>query len=499
MLEISKQVFDKLNKEGVSYCHFKSNEHLEAGLNGDTDLDILIKVDDRDRTNCFFKELGLKRFEPFKIGEYPGVVNWYGFDKTTGKLIHFHTHYNLITGKGLVKDYYLPWEELMLKTAISDDRTGVKITNPNLEYILLCTRIILKRKFRENLKSKNKVYIDKDIINELSYLKKSIVSDILKEYIIKVYDNKKTETIFQLMLNIENINIKEFKKLNRIIRTYLRKSRRMPGIFATIKSFKNRLKRKINRDINKKLDIFLPLKKRSVDHGLSVAFVGIDGSGKSTVSTAITKWLQKEFDTKRFYAGAGDGKKNILSAILLNTYKKNIDINKKREELKENYTISKKSKLYKFKNLFGAIAYYRILKDNISKIIKINRYCKKGCFCIMDRFPQGQVESEHDGPKVQKYLKDKNFYIVNLLAKKEKKLIYKLENEIPKFDLLFKMKITPETAIKRKPDHSYDDLSKKSKSLDTINFAVKKMITIDASNELEKVIIEVKNYIWDSI
>ena len=81
--------------------------------------------------------------------------------------------------------------------------------------------------------------------------------------------------------------------------------------------------------------MMLPLKKRYINRGLSIAFVGIDGSGKSTVSSYIEKWLSDEFDTKKFYAGSGDGKKNIISAVLLNTYKKKNEKNRKHKTAKE--------------------------------------------------------------------------------------------------------------------------------------------------------------------
>ena len=36
MLKICKTLFTKLNDAGIKYCHWKSNEHLEAGLAGET-------------------------------------------------------------------------------------------------------------------------------------------------------------------------------------------------------------------------------------------------------------------------------------------------------------------------------------------------------------------------------------------------------------------------------------------------------------------------------
>ena len=36
------KLFAELNSSDVEYCHFKSNDHIDAGLMGDTDLDIVV-------------------------------------------------------------------------------------------------------------------------------------------------------------------------------------------------------------------------------------------------------------------------------------------------------------------------------------------------------------------------------------------------------------------------------------------------------------------------
>ncbi len=505
MLEISRRLFDELNCNQIKYCHFKSNEHLEAGLDGDTDLDVLFDVSQKEKVEKIYRNLNFKQFEPTKIGTYPGVHNWYGFDETTGKLIHVHTHYNLISGKGLIKDYYIPWDQYFLEDACFDEHNSVKIVNPSLEYILLCSRIIIKRKIREKVKNhqNTKVYLEEDFVRELDFLRERLEEDQVKEYIHKLFSKESADYLYNTFLNIKELSKDEFKKLDKVIRKEFRKNRRYNRVIANIISYRNKIERKVIIKLNKKFNVLLPQKKRACQKGLSIAFVGIDGSGKSTVSTAITKWLSSEFDTIKYYAGAGDGRKNKISAFLLNVYKKNSSINGKLNANKlESENKNKKTPLkVKIKNVFGSITYYRILKDNIKHIMASDKLVKKGCFCLMDRYPQGSVESEHDGPKIRKYLKDKNFMIVKYLAKKEKKIFEELNhNEYPQYDVLFKMMISPELAIQRKQEeHDYEDLLKKSKSYDKIDFKCKEVIEIDASEKLDEVILKVKSKIWQSL
>ncbi|GAA5421541.1 hypothetical protein [Tetragenococcus halophilus] len=47
MLAILKDLFNELNAQNIRYIHWKSNEHLQAAINGDTDLDIMVHVEDK--------------------------------------------------------------------------------------------------------------------------------------------------------------------------------------------------------------------------------------------------------------------------------------------------------------------------------------------------------------------------------------------------------------------------------------------------------------------
>jgi len=64
--------------------------------------------------------LGYKRFIAQAWARYPGIEDWIGFDEETGQLAHVHLHYQLVLGRKYVKEQHLPWEELVLDTAVQD-------------------------------------------------------------------------------------------------------------------------------------------------------------------------------------------------------------------------------------------------------------------------------------------------------------------------------------------------------------------------------------------
>ena len=48
-----KQIFSRFDDNAIRYCHWKSNEHLTAAMEGKTDLDLLVKEEDKEK----FKKL----------------------------------------------------------------------------------------------------------------------------------------------------------------------------------------------------------------------------------------------------------------------------------------------------------------------------------------------------------------------------------------------------------------------------------------------------------
>ena len=56
MLEACKLLFNLWNDQGIRYCHWKSNEHLLEGLNGETDLDVYVCPQDKELAETLLKK-----------------------------------------------------------------------------------------------------------------------------------------------------------------------------------------------------------------------------------------------------------------------------------------------------------------------------------------------------------------------------------------------------------------------------------------------------------
>lgn len=498
MLSICRIVFSNFNEQNIRYCSFKSNQHLLDGLCGDTDLDILIDLKDYEKVKVVFAKLQVIQFEPDKVGAYPNVVNWYGFDKETGKLIHFHIHFELMTGKGLVKEFQLPWGSLFLENSIIDESTGVRMVSPQFEYVLLCTRSAIKRMIDISIIVR-KHSISKDILVELEYLSQRIDEDTLRDALRKMYSLEFSNEHYEEFRDIRDLEAKQYYRFVKIVRNFLRKNKRYSNVVALMRSLYNRTNRRICMKLTSITGRVLPIRKRCCNGGISFAFVGVDGSGKSTVSRIITEWLSKEFDIAKFYCGSGDGKKNWLSSLMLRLYGIR-NIRKRKANGFETSKIlvdSETGKKPSFFKAFGAsIAYIRILKDNIKNLRKSICYKKNGIICIMDRYPQNSVPGFHDGAKLSQYLNMQN-PIINRYIKKEAALLA-LVSEYP-YDIVFVMRVCAATSFNRKPEESLESLQRKVDTIDKVIFAAKNTIVIDAEQPLEDVVRFVKGVVWEKL
>lgn len=479
------------NKNSVRYCSFKSNEHLEEGLDGKTDLDILVDKADYEVAKAVMKNNNYVQVEPVDVGAYPNVVNWFGMDYETGVLIHIHLHFEIMTGKSLYKDYCLPWKQLFLNNAFLDKQYYVKRANTYEEYVLLCTRMIVKRNTAPNNNN-----IVADIVKELNFLKVNINKATLEKTVVEMYGEQDSGYITDCMFRIQQLSRNEFIDFYNFIKKKVKQYQRSNEYAALYKSYRNRTNRMVSRNLNKQLDTAIPLKKRFTNGGITVAFVGIDGSGKSTVISIIKKWLNVEFDVKQYYAGAGDGKKTLVSSIALSTYGRYRSRKKKATAIIDaGKTINKIGFRNKIKGIGSAIAYLSILSSNIKHLHEAQILASKGVVCLMDRYPQNSLPFVHDGAKVKKY--DTGHGILHSFSVREQFLLNKVK-DYP-FDIVFRLMVDPEVSYKRKPEESLEGLKYKAETLNKVRLEAKNVMNIDANQPLDNVVLIIKRKIWNML
>ena len=109
-LQLAASLFDTLDSKDIAYIHWKSNEHLHAAVRGQTDLDLLVPEENRERFRAVVDTLGFVTMLAPEVRRVPGLESFLGFDEATGSLLHLDVQYRLVLGEQLIKNHHLPIE-----------------------------------------------------------------------------------------------------------------------------------------------------------------------------------------------------------------------------------------------------------------------------------------------------------------------------------------------------------------------------------------------------
>ena len=484
MTQKSKSLFDTWNRNSLIYSHWKSNNHLMEGLDGDTDLDVLLSSNDRKRGYALLNDIGFVHFHSQYGSRYPNVEDWIGFDEATGRLLHLHLHFALITGHIGMKEYELPWTEEALQTRIQDEETGVYIMNPNLELVSLYTRLILKARRKWVKAARKGAYsLDKHFFVEIDYIKKRVSWEKVKDIAMRYYGDKGEE--FVSIASSETLSSEQFLRLYAIVTKAMRGCSRYHDLSLTLRRSFYSVAVPVRSLLRKRYGWQLFTHKvANPNKGLIIAFIGQDGSGKSTMTEAIEKWLTWKIEARRFYLGSGEHFNPIEKRIA-------------------NRLAGKKGYVWRpIRNLISFQLIKKIAENSYSNIKTASRYAGRGGIALFDRFPQTEFSSINDGPKIRMTVMPKvksgiGKWLVSKYADKEESLLRKAISHKP--DIVFKLLLPPEESIRRKPQENYESVKRKHKIIKQMQFPDSVVCDIDATMDYNEELRQIKQTIWNHI
>lgn len=505
-MHIMLKLFKAFENQDICYIHFKSNSNLGDSFEGKADFDVLVDKKRISDVEIIISSNNGKRFNPVKYGRYPGVDNWIIFDDETGILYHLHLHYQIASGKALIKDYVIPWEQLLFETRVKDKDYDIFITNPNLEILLLTVRSVIKSHIKDHVKARLGMYkMHSSLLSEKKDLLNETDSETVMSYIDLLFPASCREIVKSCALK-ENISGREFIVLSRAVRTALREYRRLSPLKANISALFDRIGDIKNKVLARKFDKNIITKKTSLHGGAIIAFVGSDGAGKSTVTNEIQKWLSRKIECKRFYMGVGDGKTTLFWKLIKGAGAKVQSTDSSDTLLASN---AKKLSLYRqpkkyLRKYFKMLLINDVEKNNYKKIIGMNQYRINGGISVLDRYPQIEIPGQNDGPKIGQYIP----YLgesrtLKRLQRKEGGYLSIVTKIKP--DVVFRLVVSVETALLRKDDLIKDDpaaianFRKKVEDVRKINFQGARIIDIDAEQPFDRELLQIKRIIWNEI
>lgn len=504
MLEICKELFAAWNTADIKYCHWKSNEHLSEGLMGLTDLDVFVALEDRARAQQELEKCGYINFRPQKGSRYPLVEEWIGFDYATGGLVHIHLHYQIITGTKHSKEYVFPVDESIISTRVFDTTYNVYVASPELEIIILYSRIVLKAT------DKKKIKIDQDYQKEIDYLKERVDWKIVRDQCCRFFADS-SDAVYNAIREY-TISQTQLYEIYNVIKKWLKPYKKFSTPIAKLRYRYFRLRSIKNAVFSKYLHHYHIGRKTLPNGGLSVCFLGADGSGKSTVSIDICKWLNWKIEASRFYLGSGDHYNGLLKKILsfgsskaskstLGSSKKETVASEHREKQSK---AEKKAKIGFLKPILKsafdtlqAIYLKKIAVRSLKELKKAKKYAEKGAIALFDRFPQNQFQGLYDGPKIASRFPNTKNPIIKINRRIEEKAIAEAQNYRP--DVIFKLLLPAEESIRRKPDHTIEEVKPKAEITQKLVFESSLVYDIDATQAYSDEILEIKRWIWKAI
>lgn len=488
------ELFNQWNDKNIVYCHWKSSDHLEASFLAQTDLDVLVGRTSANEAIRIALDCGFVELKSSHFRGYPSVRDFVQYDAELHRWVHLHFHTQLECGDRWVKAYHLPIEDLVLKNRVKHKEYNLWNIAPDYELLILI--------FRMNAKFKKNWLMDKKIQEEIKYIQSvanlypSSIHEDLQHYLSKegfaLFDS-----LFAGNQEFSKLKIREFRREFKV-RPFLRMSRSRFFFLSKLR-YTYRVYTEVNRRYFK---VYKSGRRTMLTGGLIFAFIGIDGSGKSSGIKRVEKFFAFHSNVQRNFLGSGKSGASLPRKLIMNVFgfKAKFKGHKelKKQAVQEPSKTSKKaSKSLKKPPIYYLIWNWMCTVDRARQINRIRRGLANGKLVFVDRWLQDNLEKGVDGPRLSAYLNYGG--LTEKIARKEHQ-VYQEIKTIPLHKII-KLNITPDKSVERKPGElTYEMAEEAIENLNKIQWPEQTQIAnIDATQNIEKVTAEISKAIWSSM
>ena len=229
--------------------------------------------------------------------------------------------------------------------------------------------------------------------------------------------------------------------------------------------------------------------------GILVAFMGADGSGKSTVVEAVSDRLARKVDVLRLYMGSGDGPVSLLRSPLRPLARA---VRHARRSGDGGGTGSPSTRHDSAPIFAGRVLWALTLsREKRQRLETAWRARNRGLIVVTDRYPQAQIPGFNDGPLLLARAENGGRLLRRAAAVEER--AYLLAERQPP-DLVVRLRISPEIAVARKPDMTRAEITRRDEAIGSMSWGEgTRVVDVDASQPLDDVIREVLLAIWGEI
>lgn len=497
MLAINRNLFNGWNEAGVKYCHWKSNDTLSQSLDGIGGFDLDIFVDRNDYALAVegLVQTGFIRVESGPGKSVDGVEGYLGCDTETGAQSYIHMHYRLVTGPELTKGYILPFEDLIIQTRFRDPDYDVFRPDPSVELILHYVRASLKISYISAIQEvmSGKLWFRGKWVRQSEFLRSQVEDCSLDLMLKKVLCNEGITLFKSLLLSPPSARqLLDFREI------WLGESEeclRQRGRLSTFASLVYRRAIQINKML---LRHFVPeviiLPKKKIPHGgIFVAFVGADGSGKSTVVQTIQRHFSWKLEVHVGYLGGLGGQFMVSRPIfsLIRSFVKFMVGSSNAKATAGNARPKSLTRIF-VRSVWAVF----LSREKRKSFVKMCQARNRGVVVLSDRFPQALVPGEIDGPLIGEETRHLS-PVLSYLGKKEDELFRLVARQ--RCDLIIFLDVDPETTVNRLMNPDVDLAHHRVERTRAAFSRLQNVVVIDANRSLDEVLIDVKRVVWKCI
>jgi thymidylate kinase len=485
-LPIIETVLTDFSQHNISYCYWKSRRRLYSVLTAERDLDLLVAAHDQHRAEAILLARDFKLFPAMANRDHPSLLSFLGYDESSGRLVHAHLHLRLVVGQQLFKDYHLPWEDVVLARAVSHSSLPIRMLDPAMEALLLAVRDALEVSRLDAVALRNWDATTRKFALDRIHIAARVDPIALRDLATELLDEKLGRMVVDVIkadrpLEQQHRFRRQLARHLAINRAYNPLEARLRGAWRTVLWMVGNMNRHV-------LHLPRPWSRRAPGGGRVVAIVGVDGSGKTTVTTAIREWLGSEIDVLPIYFGTGDGRPSLI----LRPFKLMVPLMRRiigtKPKGASHGKISNRAPgpLYSALMMMWALI---VAHEKRGKLLAARRGADRGLIVVTDRYPQDEIVEFNDGPLLSRLSS-----VPNRLRRLEASA-YALSHRL-RPDLVIKLDVLPETAARREPDMDPALIDRRVADLRRLTFRGARVITVDAEQPLKDVIRAVKREIW---
>jgi hypothetical protein len=483
LLKVLKEFSDR----NISYCYWKSRRRIYEVLAGSGDVDLLISRNDQHRAHAILLKQGFKLFPSVPAQDHPAVLSFLGYDERSGRLIHIHAHFRLIVGARLVKNYQLPWEDLILSRAIAHPQLPLRLLDPTTEALILVLRACLEWTWWDHITNRNWRATIRKFQRDRQELVAIVERDRFRDLVVKLLSADLVDLTLDALYGARPLERQS--QLRRRMKEYCSCYRCYNAVELRMRTI-GRAMLWVAGNVNKRfLYAPRPWNRRVPGGGCVVAIVGVDGSGKSTSVSAMREWLSVKIDVVPIYFGTGDGRPSLLLRPLKLIAPLVTRMMKSKPNCASHGKISGATPgmLYSVLLMIWAVA---VALDKRKKLVDAQRGSHRGLFVLTDRYPQNEIVGFNDGPLLPRLT------TVPRWLRRFEETTYARAGKM-KPDLVIKLMVNPETAAEREPTMDPVVIRNRIAALQRIEFAGARIVRVDAEQPLTEVLRVVRHEIWN--